>query len=407
MSDDRKDEYDAPRPGMENAPAGTSGTPGSAPGHDAGSAAGGDAGIVENAPARASGRDPSRFALRPTGVDAVATEMGALFAAALEGEPPSTVTAESVLREARAARAGSSARARFLSADWFAEKTTAWKWGGGLAVAAAAIGTVIVMGPMLGGGSATSADMAVAGGALPSMEASSESGGDSGADSGSAQARIAGDLAADSSAAAAGLAADAAPLPADAGAGGAEAYSGESAQSAAESPQATADPAGLAAGDAAGSGNASGGSAGGDAAGSGDQMGPLGPEPSSQKAGEATSSAGQACALDGLTQAEWFAAVSVLPSGITAGRLPGVGCQPGALRGNGLDLSSTAGEPEATVWIVISDRAIGRDGAADNSVVVSAVGPAGTVTAIANQYGPRPLGRADLQRLVDAVARAG
>lgn len=83
-------------------------------------------------------------------------QVAALFAVALDGEPPSAVTAESVLREVRAAEAARPAR--FLSADWFAEHATVWKWGGGLVAAAAVIGAVAVVAPTLGG-SATSASL--------------------------------------------------------------------------------------------------------------------------------------------------------------------------------------------------------------------------------------------------------
>lgn len=86
-------------------------------------------------------------------------QVSALFAVALDGEPPSTVTAESVLREVRAAE--TARPARFLSAEWFAEHTTAWKWGGGLVAAAAVVGTVVVTVPGMGGDSAAGSAMLV------------------------------------------------------------------------------------------------------------------------------------------------------------------------------------------------------------------------------------------------------
>src|SRR5690606_37826580 len=92
------------------------------------------------------------------GVDAdpVAAELSAIFAAALADEPPSRVTAASVLREAR----GEKTRARGGFGARLASGPMSLKWAGGLVAAAALIGAVIVVSPNMSGSGADSASLA-------------------------------------------------------------------------------------------------------------------------------------------------------------------------------------------------------------------------------------------------------
>lgn len=102
----------------------------------------GGAGVLDGADAR-GGADPD---------DPAAEVLGLVFSAALAEEPPSRVTAESVLREVREAH-------RAEPSGGFAEwlRAAGWKWGGALAGAAALVGAVLVIGPMMGGGASGSA----------------------------------------------------------------------------------------------------------------------------------------------------------------------------------------------------------------------------------------------------------
>ncbi len=88
--------------------------------------------------------------------DPVAAELGVIFAAALADEPESSVTPMSVLHAVRADRE------RRTAVRWSRE-WVAWKWGGGLAVAAAAVAAVFIVGSSLGTHEATSTAGAASG----------------------------------------------------------------------------------------------------------------------------------------------------------------------------------------------------------------------------------------------------
>lgn len=137
MSDD-DDIYDASAVDLPATPIG--GTSQSASAGRGGGSAAGDSSAGDPSAGDSSASDP------------VAAQLEALFAVALGGEPPSRVTAESVLRAAR--RAGP-------FAEWWA--TAGWKWGGALVGAAALVGAVLVIGPMMGGTNQTDS-ASVAGG---------------------------------------------------------------------------------------------------------------------------------------------------------------------------------------------------------------------------------------------------
>lgn len=325
------------------------------------------------------------------GVDAdpVAAELSAIFAAALADEPPSRVTAASVLREAR----GEKTRARGGFGAWLASGPMSLKWAGGLVAAAALIGAVIVVSPNMSGSGADSASLASS--AWP--ESAVDGGG---SESSSAERSVAAqDSAADD---AAGMAApEAAPLS-----GMSEmSASGESSQEAA-SGEAYSERSDTAGGDAAVS------DFGGAADGAGQPGGDRKPaEPSGEppNVGERApeSSSGKDCSLGPLEPEEWAAAVSALPSDVATTRLAGSSCADGALRGNGIEILR-GGELSGTyLWIVVTPEPIGRDGAATDSTVVSATRGGKTVTLIANQGDDPWLDEAALQRVVDAVAATG
>ncbi len=325
------------------------------------------------------------------GVDAdpVAAELSAIFAAALADEPPSRITAASVLREAR----GEKSRARGGFGAWLASGPMSLKWAGGLVAAAALIGAVIVVSPNMSGSGADSASLASS--AWP--ESAVDGGG---SESSSAERSVA----AEGSAAddAAGMAApEAAPLS-----GMSEmSASGEGSQEAAGG-EAYSERSDTAGGDAAVS------DFGGAADGAGQPGGDRKPvEPSSEppNVGERTpeSSSGKDCSLSPLEPEEWAAAVAALPSDVTTTRLAGSSCADGALRGNGIEILRGGELSGAYLWIVVTPEPIGRDGAATDSTVVSTTRGGKTVTLIANQGDDPWLDEAALQRVVDAVAATG
>ncbi len=147
--------------------------------------------------------------------------------------------------------------------------------------------------------------------------------------------------------------------------------------------------------------------AAGDQGGVGERSAEASSAPSTGSETAAASSSGNDCSLPSLAAVEWAAAVTALPPDVTTTRLPGRGCQTGALRGNGIEVLRGGEQTGALLWIVVSDGPIGRDGAATNSTVVSATHGEITVTVIANQSGDPWLDEAALLQLVDAVAAAG
>lgn len=338
--------------------------------------------------------EPAAAPVGPAGADSdpVANELSALFAAALADEPPSRVTAESVLREVRAGnRVG---RGGF--AGWLASGPLSLKWAGGLVAAAALIAAVIVTVPNVG----SSTDSTTAAGSQ--IYSSAAAGGESdkvAAEQSVAAADSAGGADSGDSAASAEMAPQAAPMSGRSemssssesaeAAPGSEAYSLESAPAGGAAADGGAGAAGDQGQRSAGSGGAESSSAS-----------PTGSETA------AASSSGNDCSLPSLAPAEWSAAVAALPADVTTTRLPGSGCQAGALRGNGIEVLRGGEQAGSLLWIVVSDGPIGRDGAATNSTVVSATHGQVTVTMIANQSGDPWLDEAALQRLVDAVAAA-
>lgn len=310
----------------------------------------------------------------PTGAGAdaepAASELSAIFAAALADEPPSRVTAESVLQEVR----GQKRPARAGFGGWLVSGRAPVKWAGGLVAVAALVAAVIIVAPMTGS-SPDSASTAASG--------MYESAADGGASESSA--------AAEERAAAADSAADAG-APEAAPASGLSEMSSSS-----ESSQAAPD---------AGAYTALSDGAGSDAAGSGERSPEAtGPVSSAGETG-AQSSPGVSCSLPALTPEEWSAAVATLPSDVTTTRLEGTSCVAGALRGNGIEVAKGVGQPETFLWLVVSQGPLGRDGAATDSTVVSTSRGGVTVRVVANQSGSPWLGDAALQRLVDAVADA-
>lgn len=248
--------------------------------------------------------------------DPTPEQVSALFAVALSGEPPSTVSAASVLREVRAAE--TDRPARFLSAEWFSRSSGAWKWGGGLVAAAAVAGAIVLAVPQLGG-SATDSAMSMP----ASAEAQADSALSAAADkAGGADARAGSDTAADGSQ-------EAAPeAPAMAGALPDELMSaGTGGDMSAESaPQPSADSAGGTAPSAEAYSTASGG-------GAADSIDVTRPP---------------------LTDAEWAAAIGALPPGVAGQRwdqalrergLPGSGSD---VRGDHIGISN----PELSIYVL-------------------------------------------------------
>jgi hypothetical protein len=329
----------------------------------------------------------------PTGAgvdaDPVAEELSAVFAAALADEPPSRVTAESVLREVRCEKS----RARSGFGAWLASGPLSLKWAGGLVAAAALIGAVIVVSPNMAGSGADSAGLASS--AWP--ESAVDGGG---SESSSAERSVAAqDSAADD---AAGMAApEAAPLS-----GMSEMSASSESSQASASGEAYSERSDRAGGDAAVSDF--GGAADG-AGQTGSDRAPMESSSEAPSAGETTpeSSSGRDCSLGPLEPEEWAAAVAALPSDVATTRLAGSSCAAGALRGNGIEILR-GGELSGTyLWIVVTPEPIGRDGAATDSIVVSASRGDKTVTVIANQGADPWLDEAALQGVVDAVAATG
>lgn len=312
--------------------------------------------------------------------DPLAGELSAIFAAALADEPPSRVTAESVLREAR----GEKRSGRSGFGAWLVSGRAPARWAGGLVAVAALVAAVIVVAPTTRSG--TDSAVTAASGIYDSSSGSSES-------SEAAQERVA---AADS---AGGIAAAEAPPES----GELESSSSsESSQQAPEAYTALSDAAGSDAGET-GSGD---GSAGDATAASRPSSEAAGPASSAADTGTQSSPPGLPCSLPELTPEEWAAALATLPSDVATTRLQGALCQEGALRGNGIEVDRGAGKPGAHLWLVVSQAPIGRNGAGSDSDVVDVSRGGETVTVIANQSGSQWLGDAALQRLVDAVAEA-
>lgn len=327
------------------------------------------------------------------GADPIAAELSAVFAAALADEPPSRVTAESVLREVH----GEQRRERGGFGSWLMSGSSL-KWAGGLVAAAALVAAVVVAAPNMGG----SADSATAAGSqVYESSADSSAGGEGMPQSAAAAADDAAGVATP----------EAAPM------------SGMSEMSASsESSQAAADSGGSSGQLEAASGDAAdtpGGDASADRAASGEiPAEPSSAVPSSAASGsavpssegpaggesDAATSSGTDCSLTPLRPAEWSAAVAALPSDVATTRLPGALCAEGALRGNGIEFAGADGGPGGFLWIVVADTPLGRDGAASDSTVVSTSRGGATVTVIANQSGDPWLDEAALRRLADAVA---
>ncbi|MEO7127047.1 MAG: hypothetical protein ABI382_02760 [Nakamurella sp.] len=300
--------------------------------------------------------DPVGPAVAGSESDPVSLELRALFAVALADEPASVVSAESVLREVHA-----SGRKRFASgnrsarggfARWLAAGPASLKWGGGLVAAAALVAAAVVIGPNILSHSAQ--DSAATAGASVQSQMASEAAADASGDESESSAASA----ASATSAAAGSEGDSA-LPA----------------------AAAAEAAPL--GDSAPSGAASAGSAAGSAA-------------------APQSSAAVNCPLSPLHSKELSAAIAAVPTGLTRKPWTIALCSARSLRGSGIIVGSSDGQPEDYVRIIVSQGSIGRDGAGSDSLVVSAAHGALTVTVIAND---RPqLGEATLQQIARAVA---
>lgn len=342
--------------------------------------------------------------------DLAPEQVSALFAVALEGEPPSTVTAESVLREVRAAE--TARPVRFLSAEWFAEHATAWKWGGGLVAAAAVVGAFALTVPGTGGGAADSAAMPDSAEAMSIPAPREAAGPDNSAASKDGMDESS------SSAESYQLATADQPMSAM---DGAEAPA-EGSMSLESAAGLAGDTAGGAAGDAGAAQTSEGYSGGADAGSSRDaacgvseDSGSAGATasggtctpaaPSSEDTG--ATSPGRDCALPPLSAAEWRAAVASLPAGADVDRLDGAHCRDGMVGGNGIQVKGDDGQPDVYLWVFVSHGSIGRDGAATDSTVVSASRGDLTATVIANQSGSERFSATDLRGLVDAVLAAG
>lgn len=167
----------------------------------------------------ATGTDlPDAAVSDPTGTDPVPEELAALFAMALADEPPSRVTAESVLAEARRGAHGEAVGrlrgenrvGRGRLASWFAPGGPGLKWAGGVVVAAALVVGAVVVAPTLGGhGTATSSADSAAMAAAAGSAGPAAAAGSADSEAGSAHAEKAGPESARAYAAA-GSAADAA-----------------------------------------------------------------------------------------------------------------------------------------------------------------------------------------------------
>lgn len=330
-------------------------------------------------------RDPHHSG--PHRADPTELEISAIFAAALADEPPSRVTAESVLREVY--EPGRTASRRF--GEWLRSGSWSLKWAGGLVAVAAVVGAVFVVAPMMGGAGTDSATSAadtriayesesdeMADGAVPQP-------GDAAGSRPDAEAEEMGELSLEDRESSQSDADAMTALSADSAdsadnvdsAGSAEA----TAQASPEPPNSALAADGSAEDEAAAGGSSAGGSG----------------------EGEMSSSS---CDLPPLTDAEWSAALAELPAGFTTQRLAGASCHLDALRGNGIEVDRGESAPATYLWVVLSTGSIGRDGAADDSLVRNASHDGVTVTVIANQSGDPWLDGEILQRLVDAIASA-
>lgn len=328
--------------------------------------------------------EPSGAARVDADGDPVASEMGALFAAALADEPPSSVTAESVLREARGDRP--SARGGFGA--WLASGPLSLKWAGGLVAAAALVGAVIVVAPMMGGSAQNSADSGAVAGSQ--MYDSAAEGGAGGVLESSAESLAAADSAGSVAAAEAAPLSGLPEMPASSESSQGASPDGGYSESSSEAPAAPTAAAGAT---SSGAGTAERSASDSDVS-SADEAPPQ-------------SSPARDCSLPPLEAGEWSAAVAALPDDVALTRVPGSSCVDGALRSNGIEIRRGGEQGATLLWIVVSRHPTGRDGAASDSTVVSATRGEVTATLITHQNGDPWLEDAALQRVVDAVVAAG
>ncbi|OJV29537.1 MAG: hypothetical protein BGO26_14575 [Actinobacteria bacterium 69-20] len=300
----------------------------------------------------------------PDETDPVAAELGAVFAAALADEPESAVTPMSVLHAVREGREQRTA-VRW-SREW-----VAWKWGGGLAVAAAAVAAVFIVGSSLGTHDASSTAGAASG---ASTGASAAAAGDSGQPTAALPAQSAGGSSAESGAPALGLV-----PPNSTGPSGSE-----KAQ----------DSSGQAADSAAGAGSGTAGGAG-----------------TTSESGEsyaAAPSESVPCAAPPLTESEWDAAIGALSENIVIPERFAAGCGTAAWRAGMLEVGSSQSAIEILVGAVgeypaglvpsLGDRQLGP------SVTASRGGTIVVVTVSANSV--TLVSHAQLVAVAEAVLAA-
>lgn len=131
--------------------------------------AGNDAGFDAARGRHSASADSPEPAESPESLEeGVARELAAVFDAALADEPPSRVTAESVLAAARSRRGGHAARRWARS---FSLGGPGLRWAGGLTAVAALVAAVVVMAPNMRTVSSSDSSAAAAGGALAGGDA--------------------------------------------------------------------------------------------------------------------------------------------------------------------------------------------------------------------------------------------
>jgi hypothetical protein len=294
----------------------------------------------------------------PDETDPVAAELGAVFAAALADEPGSAVTPMSVLHAVR------EGRERRTAVRWRRE-WVAWKWGGGLAVAAAAVAAVFIVGSSLGTHDASSTAGAASG---ASTGASAAAAADSGQPTAALPAQSAANSSAESGAPALGL------VP----------PSSEKAQG--SSGQAADSAAGAGSGTAGGAGTAS----------------------ESGESYAAAPSESVPCAAPPLTESEWDAAIGALPGNIVIPERFAAGCGTVAWRAGMVEVGSSQSAIEILVGAAdeypaglvpsLGDRQLGP------SVTASRGGTIVVVTATANSV--TLVSHAQLVAVAEAVLAA-